>query len=161
MATVKFRLVGKNDTLNIYIRILNGRKLDVQAKTELFVDYKDWQTKNNLPKQNTATNKNLTTDLLKLKAFILDKFNDANSEGIEIKKDWLKHNIDVFFKRVTENKQSDLLLDAIQSVIDEAPTRKNSKGGIGLSTSRVNAYNSLKNMLTEYQKQNTFKGKIV
>ena len=97
MATVKFRLVGKNDTSNIYIRILNGRKLDIQAKTELFIDYKDWQTNNNLPKQSTSTNKNLTTDLLELKAFILEKFNTANSEGIDIKKDWLNHNINLFF----------------------------------------------------------------
>jgi len=161
MATVKFRLVGKNDTSNIYIRILNGRKLDVQAKTELFINSKEWQIKNNLPKQTTTTNKNLTTDLLKLKTFILDNFNDANSNGIDIKSDWLKHHIDLHFGRITENKQSDLLTDALQSIIDEAPTRKNSKGGIGLSKSRINSYTSLKNMLIDYQKQNSFKVKDV
>jgi integrase len=40
---------------------------------------------------------------------------------------------------------------AIQSIIDEASTRKNSKGGTGLSKSRINAYKSLKNKITEYQ----------
>ena len=80
MATVKFRLVGKNDTSNIYIRVLDGRKLDIQAKTDLFINSKEWQIKTNLPKQSTATNKNLTTDLLKLKAFILDKFNLLDQE---------------------------------------------------------------------------------
>ena len=161
MATVKFRLVGKNDTSNIYIRVLNGRKLDIQAKTDLFINFKEWQIKTNLPKQSTATNKNLTTDLLKLKAFVLDKFNEGNSNGLKIKKDWLKHNVDVYFGRITETTQSDLLTDAIQSIIDEAPTRKNAKGGIGLSKSRVNAYNSLKNILTDYQNQNSFKVKDV
>ena len=161
MATVKFRLVGKNDTSNIYIRVLNGRKLDIQAKTDLFINSKEWQIKPNLPKQSTATNKNLTTDLLKLKAFILDKFNDGNSNGLKINKDWLKHNIDVYFERITETTQSDLLTDAIQSIIDEAPTRKNGKGGIGLSKSRINAYNSLKDILTDYQKQNSYKVKDV
>ena len=161
MATVKFRLVGKNDTSNIYIRVLNGRKLDIQAKTDLFINSKEWQIKPNLPKQSTATNKNLTTDLLKLKAFILDKFNLGNSNGLKINKDWLKHNIDVYFERITETTQSDLLTDAIQSIIDEAPTRKNGKGGIGLSKSRINAYNSLKNILTDYQKQNSYKVKDV
>ena len=161
MATVKFRLVGKNNTSNIYIRVLNGRKLDIQAKTNLFINSKEWQIKNNLPKQSTATNKNLTTDLLKLKAFILDKFNDGNSNGLKINKDWLKHNLDVYFGCITETTQSDLLTDAIQSIIDEAPTRKNAKGGIGLSKSRVNAYTSLKKIINEYQKQNTFKVKDV
>jgi len=161
MATVKFRLVGKNNTSNIYIRVLNGRKLDIQAKTDLFINSKEWQIKNNLPKQSTATNKNLTTDLLKLKAFILDKFNDGNSNGLKINKDWLKHNLDVYFGCITETTQSDLLTDAIQSIIDEAPTRKNAKGGIGLSKSRVNAYTSLKKIINEYQKQNTFKVKDV
>ena len=161
MATVKFRLVGKNDTSNIYIRVLNGRKLDIQAKTDLFINSKEWQTKNNLPKQSTATNKNLTTDLLKLKALILDKFNEANSMGLTINKDWLKHNVEVYFGRITETTQSDLLTDAIQSIIDEAPTRKNGKGGIGLSKSRINAYNSLKNILIDYQKQNSYKVKDV
>ena len=161
MATVKFRLVGKNNTSNIYIRVLNGRKLDIQAKTDLFINSKEWQIKPNLPKQSTATNKNLTTDLLKLKAFILDKFNDGNSNGFKINKDWLKHNVDVYFGRITETTQSDLLTDAIQSIIDEAPTRKNAKGGVGLSKSRVNAYNSLKNILTDYQNQNRFKVKDV
>ena len=161
MATVKFRLVGKNDTSNIYIRVLNGRKLDIQAKTDLFINSKEWQIKTNLPKQSTATNKNLTTNLLKLKAFILDKFNLGNSNGLKINKDWLKHNIDVYFERITETTQSDLLTDAIQSIIDEAPTRKNGKGGIGLSKSRINAYNSLKDILTDYQKQNSYKVKDV
>ena len=161
MATVKFRLVGKNDTSNIYIRVLDGRKLDIQAKTDLFINSKEWQIKTNLPKQSTATNKNLTTDLLKLKAFILDKFNDGNSNGLKINKDWLKHNLDVYFGRITETTQSDLLTDAIQSIIDEAPTRKNAKGDLGLSKSRVNSYTSLLNIITEYQKQNTFKVKDV
>jgi integrase len=161
MATVKFRLVSKKDVSNIYIRILNGRKLDIQAKTDLFINVKDWSENKNLPKPTTSTNKNLTSKLEKLKTFILDKFNNANSKGIETKKEWLEFNIDLFFERITENKQSELLTDAIQSIIDEAPTRKNGKGGIGLSKSRVNAYNSLKNILTDYQKQKSFKVKDV
>jgi len=60
-----------------------------------------------------------------------------------------------------EFKQRALLADAIQSIIDEASTRKNAKGGLGLSKSRVNAYTSLKNILIEYQKHYNFKVKDV
>ena len=57
MATVKFRLVSKKDISNIYIRILNGRKLDIQAKTDLLIDVKDWSKNKNLPKTTTSANK--------------------------------------------------------------------------------------------------------
>lgn len=161
MATIKFRLVSKKDVSNIYLRILNGRKLDIQAKTNLFINKNNWHIKNNLPKQTTSENKNLTIKLLDLKSFILKEFNNANSDGTETNKEWLTHYIDLHFERITDNIKSDLLTDAIQSIIDEAPTRKNAKGGIGLSTSRINAYNSLKNIITDYQNIKAYKVKDV
>jgi len=161
MATVKFRLVNKTESSNIYLRILNGRKLDIQAKTDLFIDKNNWQTSTNLPKQTTAQNKKLSETLQELKTYILKSFNDASSNGIEIKSEWLKHHIDLHFNRISENNFSDLLTDAIQDIIDNADTRKNAKGGLGLSTSRINSYKSLKNMITEYQGKDSFKVKDV
>lgn len=157
MATIKFRIVSKKDVSNIYVRILDGRKLDVQTKTDLFINSKDWQQGKNLPKQNTVENKNITTDLIDLKSFLLKKINHASSNGVEVTKDWLKYNVDLFFKRITENSESDLLTDAIQRIIDEAPTRKNAKDNLGLSKSRINSYKSLLSIITEYQKQQPLK----
>lgn len=161
MATVKFRLVNKTESSNIYLRIVNGRKLDIQAKTDLIINKNDWQTSTNLPKQNTAENKILSEKLQELKTYVLKTFNNASSNGTDIKSDWLKHNIDLFFERVNDNNKSDLLTDAIQDIIDNADTRKNAKGGLGLSTSRTNSYKSLKNMITDYQAKDSFKVKDV
>ncbi|WP_242120933.1 tyrosine-type recombinase/integrase [Aestuariivivens sediminicola] len=161
MATIKFQLLSKRENAPIYLRLSISRNLSPRAKTGLFINPKDWSTSTKLPKQNNSANKNLTTDLLELKSYILKKYNYSNKEGISINLDWLKHNIDVFFKRVNESKQSELLIDAIQDLIDNAEVRKNGKGGIGLSTSRINAYKSLKSIIIEYQGKIQFKVKEV
>ena len=160
MATIKYQLLSENETAPIYLRLSVKRGLSPRAKTGLHINPKDWGTKS-FPKTNIDANKKLKSDLQKLETYILDEVNNANKKGETINTAWLKHYIDLHFGRITETTQSDLLTDAIQSIIDEAPTRKNGKGGIGLSKSRINAYNSLKNILTDYQKQNSFKVKDV
>ena len=160
MATVKYQLLSESENAPIYLRLSVKRGLSPRAKTGLHIAPKNWSI-SNYPKTTTANNKKLKSDLQKLETYILDEVNNANTKGETINTAWLKHNIDLFFERITETTQSDLLTDAIQSIIDEAPTRKNGKGGIGLSKSRINAYNSLKDILTDYQKQNSYKVKDV
>ncbi|MBN4070749.1 phage integrase SAM-like domain-containing protein [Olleya sp. AH-315-F22] len=161
MATIKFILQSKKEIAPIYLRLSLGRGNSIKRKTGLNINPKKWSGKTGLPLQNYADEKNLTTDLLELKTFISKKLNEANSKGVEITGEWLIHNIDLKFERITETKQSELITDAIQSIIDSAEVRKNAKGGIGLSKSRVNAYKSLKNILIEYQKENSYKIKEV
>lgn len=161
MATVKYQLLSESENAPIYLRLSVRRGLTPRTKIGLHISPKNWSTISNFPKTTSATNKKLKSDLQKLETYILDEINNANSKGVLINTAWLKHRINLHFGHVTEIEQSDLLTDAIQSIIDEAPTRKNAKGGIGLSKSRVNAYNSLKNILTDYQNQNRFKVKDV
>jgi|TARA_R110000764_G_scaffold182525_1_gene268304 integrase len=161
MATVKYQLLSESENAPIYLRLSVRRGLTPRTKIGLHISPKNWSTISNFPKTTSATNKKLKSDLQKLETYILDGVNNANTKGETINTAWLKHNIDLFFERITETTQSDLLTDAIQSIIDEAPTRKNGKGGIGLSKSRINAYNSLKDILTDYQKQNSYKVKDV
>ena len=160
MATIKYQLLSESENAPIYLRLSVKRGLSPRVKTGLHINPKNWST-SNYPITNTAINKKLKSNLQKLENYILDEVNEVNIKGETITTNWLKHKIDVFFKRVTENKQSDLLIDAIQSIIDEAPTRKNAKGNLGLSQSRINSYTSLKNIITEYQKQNNFRVKDV
>lgn len=161
MASIKFQLIGKTEQKTIYLSFSVSRSVKPRTSTGLTISIKDWSDTTNLPKQTTANNKNTATILRKLKDYIIDKYNDASSNGTTINTNWLKHNIDVHFNRINENKRSELLTDAIQTIIDEAPTRKNTKGGIGLSKSRINSYVSLKNSITEYQKHISFKVKDV
>lgn len=160
MATIKYQLLSNSENAPIYLRLSIKRGLTPRTKIGLHINPKDWST-TNYPKTNTTNNKNLKSDLQKLETYILDEVNNANTRAEKINTSWLKYKIDLHFKRITENKQSDLLTDAIQTIIDEAPTRKNGKGGLGLSKSRVNAYTSLKNIITDYQKKSVFKVKDV
>ena len=159
MATVTYQILGKTEITQIYLRLSVSRAINTRAKTGLHISKKEWSYTSKFPKTTTANNKTLKKYLQKLEIFILDEVNNANAETIT--REWLKNKIDLHFGRITETQQSDLLTDAIQTIINEAPTRKNAKGGLGLSKSRVNGLTSLKNIIFEYQKHKSFKVKDV
>ena len=161
MATLKLLLQSKSENAPIYLRLSISRGNIFYRKTGLSINYADWSETTGLPKQTTPINKNLTTRLRKLNTYVLEKLNNANLENHTINGNWLKFQIDLFFKRVTENNKSELIVDAIQDIIDNAETRKNAKGGLGISKSRINSYNSLKKIITEYQGTKNFKVKEV
>jgi integrase len=162
MATLKLLLQSKSENAPIYLRLSNGRKNPIlYRKTGLSINYTDWSATTGLPKQTTPNNKKLSTRLQKLNIFVGEKLNDVDLENETVNGDWLKFQIDLFFERITENKKSELITDAIQDIIDNAETRKNAKGGLGISKSRVNSYTSLKNIITEYQGTKKYKVKEV
>lgn len=151
MATIKFQLQSKSENAPIYLRLSLGRGQSVKRKTGLTINPKDWSKATGRPKQTTANNKNLSSKLENLSTAIYDCVNNASSKGATITGEWLKHQIDIHFERTNESKKSELVVDAIQTVIDRANTRKNGKKDIGLSNSRVNAYKSLKRVFEIYQ----------
>jgi integrase len=171
MATIKFLLQGTKNNTPIYLRLSLGRSkeastdekpkyLSFKRKVGININPKEWGKKG-FPKQNNPENKNTTTQLQKLETFVFEKLNTANSNAEVVNGDWLQFQIDLFFNRVNENNESDLLIDAIQSVIDCAEIRKNAKGGVGLSRSRINSYKALKKTIIEYQGSKSIKVKDV
>lgn len=136
-----------------------GRGNIIFRKTGLSVNPKDWSKKVGLPKQNNFANKNLTTQLRKLKTNILEKLNEANANGTDVSGDWVTHNIDLFFERITENKQKDSVLDNIQFYIDTAHVRVNGKGSRGLSKSRIGQYKRLQALFKEFEGTKNYKVK--
>jgi integrase len=154
MASIIYRLLSNSDNAQIYLRLSIAKGKSFRRKTGLSINPKNWSDDTHLPKQNIGTNKATHTRLRKLKDKILDNLEDANSKGVEVTGDWLKHQIDLHFKRVSENKQSDLLTDAIQTIVDTANIRPNAKGGIGISMSRIKAYSSFKKIIEVYQTHN-------
>jgi integrase len=156
MATIKFELKSKTENASIYLRFSVKRGKLLYRKTGLQINPNEWSTKTSLPKQNTSKNKNLTSKLRKLKDFIIDEFNIANSKGDIIDSDWLFFQIELFFERISINNQSELVTDSIQKIIDEAHVRDNGKGGIGLSQCRINGYKRLKTLFIDFQKKDHY-----
>ncbi len=161
MATLKYILQSKSDQCAIYLRLSLNRNHVFKRKTGLNINFKHWSNDKAYPKQTIAENKKLRLELDELANQIKKDLNNANSKGETIDGDWLKFRIDLHFKRITETKKSDLLIDAIQDVINNAPTRKNSKQGIGLSESRIKSYEQLKNVITKFSKRSKYKVKDV
>jgi integrase len=152
MATIKYLLKGKSDTTSIYLRLSLGRGNDYMKKTGFNIAKTQWSNSKAQPKQTNPDNRNIATDLKALENFIYNKVNEANLSNEILNSSWLGFQIDLFFNRVHETKQSDFVLDLIQNLIDNAHTINNSKGGIGLSKSRIQAYKRLKTLFSEFQK---------
>jgi len=155
MATAKFEVLSNSINAPIYLRLSIKRGLTPRAKTGLIINSKDWSKDTKLPKQNTGANKNLKTDLIKLQAYILEKYNQAYQKNITTDKHWLEHYIDVYFNRVDENKTQTKVTYWIEYILKNSHLMSNSKGNYGLSKNRIKAYKSLLNRFTQYQGNKT------
>ncbi len=155
MATAKFEVLSNSINAPIYLRLSIKRGLTPRAKTGLIIDSKNWSKETKLPKQTTGANKNLKTNLIKLQVYILEKYNVAYQNNINIDKQWLEHYIDVYFERIDENKTQTKVTYWINYIIKNSHLMPNSKGGYGLSKNRIKTYNSLLNRFTDYQSNKT------
>ncbi len=155
MASLNFILQGKGVNVPIYLRLVLGRGKgkDIKRKTGLFVNSEYWNKSKGLPKTNMPENKNTIVTLEQLRAFVRENINTSESKGDPINSVWLQNKIDIFFKRITDTdtRQSDFIIDLIDYIIQTAPTRKNGRGTLGLSQSRIKSYQTLKTVFTAYQ----------
>ena len=155
MATIKFILQSKSESSPIYLRLSINRNTSYKRKTGLLIDFKAWSNKSGFPKQNDADKKNLATKLRKLETFVIDRLNNVSNHDDEVNGNWLLHQIDLFFGRASDNLNSDIVVDVIQTIVDTAHTRDNGKGGVGLSKSRVGSYLRLSELFNEFQNYKT------
>jgi len=161
MATIKYLTQGNSLTNPIYLRLSISRTKSIKRKTGLFINKNDWNKSSGFAKQNTVSNKNLTINLKELSTFILKAVNNFDSKLEDLSGGWLNDQIDLFFGRLQADDKSEFLIDIIQDIINEAPNRKNAKGGIGLSKSRINGLISLGSIIKQYQKNSPIKVKDV
>ena len=127
MATIKFYLTSKKLNSMVYLRFSGGRKLELRRKTGIKIanPIEDWSEAKQMPKTNSAVNKNLNTKLKDLSNHILKRFNnDFNNteETVNINGDWLGNCIDAFFNRV-EISDKDFFLNYAKFFVEELPKR--------------------------------------
>lgn len=160
MAKIKYLIKGNNNPTNIYLRFKHGRKVDITKGTNFYIDPKNWNTNKGQPKPKDPSLKNMATELFDLSNSIIKEFNTTPID--EITPDWLQLQIDIFKGNVKPNQsQSDILTECIQNFIDNAGTRKNGRGGLGLSKSRIGTYETLLKLIKRYAKGKTFRVKDV
>jgi integrase len=121
------------------------------SKIQYEVEKEYWKKHKKNTKDAELKRKQLdvNTKLQKIEDFIKAEFKDADIN--DISKEWLEDKVDLYYNPPKPHTISENIIDVIQQIINEAPTRENGKGGIGLGTCRVNAYKRLKELVTEFQ----------
>lgn len=159
MATVKFLLQSKSDNAPIYLRLSLARNNTFKRKTTLSINPKNWSEKN-YPKQTTAENKNLASELRKLSDFILDQVNVANSSGILIDGNWLNSKIDFHFNKM-DLVSLDYLTEYGQHFVKNLKYKTNNKSEkVGVSLSTTKKYQTIVNKLLAYDEYHKVKTKL-
>lgn len=151
MATVKYYIRDGKKGATIYVHFNISTAQKFRTTTGLYIDPKDWNARKGLPKNTAATSKKVLITLQTLERVILDKYNETTSGGQIFDKDFLKLVVNDFFNK--DKERGDRFTDFVQKFIDTAPTRKNKKGGYGLSDNRIKRVEAFKKTLEQYQKE--------
>lgn len=151
VATVKYYIRdGKNGaTIYVHFNISTAQKF--RTTTGLYINPKEWNNKKGMPKNTFATSKKIIITLQALERAILDKFNEITANGQTFDKDFLKVVVNNFFNK--DKPSNRYFVEFIQKYIDTAPTRKNNKGGFGLSDNRIKRIEAFKKTFKQYEKE--------
>ena len=159
MATIKYILQSKSLNAPIYLRLSLGRGKSFKRKTSLSINPKNWSDKG-YPKQTTAENKNLASELRGLNSFVLDQLNIANSIGTEISGEWLKSKIDLHFNKF-EIKQNDYLAEYGKYFVKKLKYKTSDKSeSIGVSRATEKKYKTIVNKIIAFDKHTNTKTKL-
>ena len=117
MASINLILQGTKNPAVIYIRLRDGRKLDIKAKTNFHINPENWDEKEQRPVKKLLKNidyANLDTDLSRLKVSLLTEYN--KSKGVKtIDSKWLNEFIN---PTETASKYPVNLVDYIDTYIE-------------------------------------------
>ena len=152
MASIKYSIQSKSDSASIYLRLSINKSSSLKSRIGLTIDANNWSSRTGLPKQNNTDNKGILNKLRKLKIFILNQLNDANSTGIVVSKKWLLEKIDIHFERnqITEIEYLTIYGDQFLKELNYKVSQNNKKG-VSLSTRKK--YATIVNKLKNYEEK--------
>lgn len=146
MASINLLLQSKKNPAVIYIRLRDGRTLDIKAKTNYHIDPANWDEAEQRPTKKALKdidNANLDTDLATLKNELLKEYN--KSKGVRITDNqWLKDFINPpKVEEKVEAEISDKLVDYIDTYVEFKKA--------DLKKTTISKCNVIKNLLKRYQ----------
>lgn len=149
MATVKYFIKGKSTLSQIYVRVRDGREIDLSNKTKLVIDANNWSLKKGEVKQTSSfqEKQNLQKKLDQLESNLNDQIHKAKLGGIELTKEWLNNCIETFHGKV--KVESSELIKVIENHIISLQTRLKKVGiqttkGFGTTISHIKKYQKFK-----------------
>lgn len=118
MARIKVLLKSKNNPSPIYIRLTDGRNVDVMAKTKYNINPSEWSPAKEQPKSlNDIHYSNMNSDLFKLKSDLV-KYYDDTKDHVIINTQWLKDFLNPKITVVEEKTIPNTLVEYIDYYID-------------------------------------------
>ena len=149
MAKVTYRIKTKSNPASIYVRLRDGRNIDLTAKTGKTIYPKFW--KDNKIKRAAAFDDklNLENALNDLTALILRKRNDSITDGIVLSNGWLQEVLGEW-QGLTKQDKSTYFDDVMQLSIDKMPFRQR-QGKVGLSPGSIKNYKTSLNRFKKFQ----------
>lgn len=118
MARIKVLLKSKNNPSPIYIRLTDGRQIDVMAKTKYNINPNDWSVVKEQPKNlNDIHYCNINSDLTDLKGLLLKHYNDSKNKVL-VNTQWLKDFLNPAIKVIEENRIPTTLVEYIDYYIE-------------------------------------------
>ena len=144
MASIYLLLQSKKSPAVIYIRLRDGRTLDIKAKTNYHIDPINWDDAEQRPTKKALKDihiANLDTDLAALKNDLLKEYN--RSKGVKVvDAQWLK---DFVNPPQEQEKHTDKLVDYIDTFIEFKKA--------DVKSSTITKCNVIKHLLLRYQEQ--------
>ena len=144
MASIYLLIQSKKSPAVIYIRLRDGRTLDIKAKTNFHIDPINWDDAEQRPTKKALKDidiANLDTDLSTLKNDLLKEYNRSKGNKV-IDAQWLK---DFINPPQEQEKHPDKLVDYIDTFIEFKKA--------DVKSSTVTKCNVIKHLLMRYEKE--------
>lgn len=160
MATVNFLYRSKRPNAPLTLRLLfRSKNIDytLSTRTNEVIEkalFEKIYKKNPKDAQLRNSKADLTSTLNKIEQFIIQNF--VSTDINRINKDWLTNQMKLYY-----TPKDDLIINKeigywIDKTVKDAQFRENSKGGLGLSKARINAYKRLKVLFNEFVETDYF-----
>ena len=144
MASIYLLLQSKKSPAVIYIRLRDGRTLDIKAKTNYHIDPINWDEVEQRPTKKALKDihiANLDTDLATLKTDLLKEYNNSKGKKV-VDADWLRNFIN---PPQEQEKHPDKLVEYIDTFIEFKKA--------DVKSSTVTKCNVIKHLLMRYEKE--------
>lgn len=169
MATIKYLLQSKKEQAPIYCRLSINRDKILKRKTGFNINPDNWLPKEGIPKAKDAESKALKSSLVRLDQYIFTRFNEDQTEGVDINGDWLEKVIaDAFgrkreIKAEEEKRKEDIagLVEWGRYIEENLDYKVSDRGSKGVSVGTRKKYKTIINKLEEFDKYSKKEHKLV
>lgn len=146
MAKVSFRIRSKSDSSKIGVRFNIDNNKRLELNTGLIINAKDWNADIEKLKATNPATKNLKTQLMDLKTFLLKQYNTDYEKGSVFNKEWLQSKLDEFFNRKDETIDLNYITNYIADFIE------NRKLNPEFKSTTNQKFGALKTKIEEFEK---------